>query len=266
MTQTPKISVITPTFNCESTILRTVQSVISQGFDEIEYIVIDACSTDSTIEQISEYKEHVKLFSESDSGIFDGMNKGVELSQGQIIGIINSDDWYLSGSLQTVWDAFQNLDCDVLIGGVDVYLNNNQIESRIHNVNELETHMVSHPGVFVKRRVYEEIGGYSLTYRVASDYDFLLRVLKSGYKLSAIQKSISAYSLGGYSDSPKVRIKSIFETEIIRHRHGIITDERAFWNAVTKSLKTVCKRKHKNQMVKELLMQILLFFKIEDIR
>ncbi len=266
MIQTPKISVITPTFNSESTILRTVQSVVSQGFNEIEYIVIDACSTDSTIEQISQYKEQVKLFSESDSGIFDGMNKGVELSQGQIIGIINSDDWYLSGSLQTVWDAFQNLDCDVLIGGVDVYLNNNQIESRIHNVNELENHMVSHPGVFIKRRVYEEIGGYSLTYRVASDYDFLLRVLKSGYKLSVIHKSLSAYSLGGYSDSPNVRIKSIFETEIIRHRHGIITYKRAFWNAVTKSFKTVCKRDYKNEMMKELLIQIAFLFKMKVAR
>lgn len=203
MTHTPKISVVTPTFNSESTILRTVQSVISQGFDEIEYIVIDACSTDSTIEKISQYKERLDLYSGPDEGIFDGINKGVQLCRGEIIGIINSDDWYLSGSFQVVWDTFQNSNCDVLIGGVDVYQGDYAIRSRSHSVKELETHMVSHPGVFVRRRVYEEIGGFSLTYRVAADYDFLLKALKSGYKFSVIQRSLSAYSLGGYSDTPK---------------------------------------------------------------
>lgn len=264
MTEAPRISVVTPTFNSESTILRTVQSVISQGFDEIEYIVIDACSTDSTIEKISQYKDRVDLHSERDNGIFDGMNKGVQLCRGEIIGIINSDDWYLSGSLQVVWDSFQNSNCDVLIGSVDVYQGDHVIGSRSHSVKELDAHMVSHPGVFIKRRVYEEIGGYSLAYRVAADYDFLLRALKNGYKFSVTQKSLSAYSLGGYSDKPKVRIVFTFETEIIRHRHGIITRKEAFWNALAVSVKTILRRNHKYVMMQELFLQVVLFFKMKD--
>ena len=263
MNQIPKISVVTPSYNSESTILRTVQSVISQEFGATEYIVIDACSTDSTKEQIAQYEGKVKFFSEPDHGIFDGMNKGVQLSRGQIIGIINSDDWYLSGSLQAVWDTFQNTDCDVVIGGVDVYRNNIKIGSRYHNVKDLESHMLSHPGVFIKRKVYEEIGGFSLTYRVASDYDFLLRALKKGYKFSVIQRVLSAYSLGGYSDLPKIRIVSVFETEIIRNRHGVITKTRAFWNALSKSAKTIFKRDHKNEMLQELFLQIALFVKLK---
>ena len=264
MTQAPKISVVTPTFNSESTIRRTVESVISQGFDEIEYIVIDACSTDSTIEKITQYKDRVDLYSEPDNGIFDGMNKGVQLCTGEIIGIINSDDWYLSGSFQVAWDSFQNSNCDVLIGGVDVYQDDYAIGSVSHSVKELETHMVSHPGVFVRRRVYEEIGGYSLTYRVAADYDFLLRALRNGYKFSVTQKSLSAYSLGGYSDTPKARIISIFETEIIRHRHELITSEEAFRNAVATSVKTIFKRNRKYEMIQELFVQVGIFFKKQD--
>lgn len=260
MTQSPKISVVTATYNSESTILRTVRSVLSQGFDELEYIVIDACSTDSTSEKIGQYIGQVKFYSEPDTGIFDGMNKGVQLCQGLIIGIINSDDWYLSGSFQAVWDEFLNSDCDVVIGGIDVYENNNKIGSRSHTVEEIESHMVSHPGIFIKRRVYEEIGGFNLNYRVAADYDFLLRALKNSYRFSILHSSVSAYSLGGYSDSPKLRIVSIFETEIIRNRHGVISNVRAFWNAVSISLKTIYKRDHKKEMLRELFLQIFSFF------
>jgi len=264
MTHTPKISVVTPTFNSESTILRTLQSVISQGFDEIEYIVVDACSTDSTIEKISQYKERLHLYSGPDDGIFDGMNKGVQLCRGEIIGIINSDDWYLNGSFQFVWDSFQNSNCDVLIGGVDIYQGDYAVGSRLHSIRELETNMVSHPGVFIRRRVYEEIGGYSLTYRVAADYDFLLRAIKNGYKFSVTNKCLSAYSLGGYSDTPRVRIVSIFETEIIRYRHGIITSKEAFLNAISISIKTIFKRNHKYVMIQELFVQVGIFLKKQD--
>ena len=259
MTQTPKISVVTPTYNSESTILRTVESVLVQEFAEIEYIVVDACSTDSTIMQISQYKDLVTIVSEPDAGIFDGMNKGVRLCRGQIIGIINSDDWYLKGSLQEVWDKFQSLGCDVLIGGVDVYQNEQKIGSRNHTMEELESHMVSHPAVFVKRKVYQEMGGFSLTYRVAADYDFLLRARRKGYKFSVIQRSLSAYSLGGYSDSPRMRMVSIFEAEKIRNIHGVITKARAFWNALSISVKTICRRDHKIQMSRELIRQIANF-------
>jgi len=260
MTREPKISVVTPTYNSETTILRTVESVILQELDQIEYIVIDACSTDSTKEQISRYKDLVTFVSEPDDGIFDGMNKGVRLCRGKIVGIINSDDWYLSGSLQEVWNKFQSWDCDVLIGGVDVYQYTHKIGSRNHTIEELESNMVSHPAVFVKRKVYEELGGFNLTYRVAADYDFLLRARKAGYKFSVIQNSLSAYSLGGYSDSPRARLVSIFETEKIRNRHGVVTKAHAFWNALFISVKTICRRDHKFQMARELIPQITTFW------
>ncbi len=260
MIENPDFTIITPSLNSEKTILKTVQSVISQHQLALEYLIIDSCSTDSTKKLVDTYKE-VCFISEKDNGIFDGMNKGIQLARADIIGIINSDDWYLDGSLQVVRDTFQKSTADIVMGGVDIYDGNHFINNRMHTVEELKEHMVSHPSVFVKKHVYEILGGYDLRYQVASDYDFLLRAHREGFEFVSIPRSLSAYSLGGYSDSPRMRIISIFETESIRAKYGIISSKMALSTSINTSIKTIVRRNRKREMGRELLSQISTYIK-----
>jgi glycosyltransferase involved in cell wall biosynthesis len=260
MIENPSFTIITPSFNSEKTILKTVKSVILQNQYLIEYLIIDNCSTDSTKKILEEFKE-LCFISEKDKGIFDGMNKGVKMARASIIGIINSDDWYLEGSLKAVRDVFQDSAADIVIGGVDIFDGNTLIQSRTHTVDEIKDHMVSHPAIFVRKHVYDILGEYDLKYKVASDYDFILRALTKGFKFVSIPRSVSAYSLGGYSDSPRMRITSIFETESIRAKYGIISNRRALLTSLNTSLKTIARRNHKLEMCKEFYCQVTSYFK-----
>ena len=125
-----KISIITVTYNSEKTINDTIQSVLTQSYSNIEYIIIDGKSNDSTLEIIKEYlplfNGRLKYISEKDSGIYDAMNKGIKLASGDIIGIINSDDFYKSNNvIATVANAFNDNSIDVVFGNIQFVNPNN---------------------------------------------------------------------------------------------------------------------------------------------
>lgn len=247
----PDFSIVTPALNAESTINRTLTSVLSQSHGSIEYLIMDGLSKDNTVFAIPRNDERLIVQSERDLGIFDAMNKGIKGSRGDIVGIINSDDWYLPGTLNAVWEDFETSGADIVLGGVNVYKNDKLIETRLHSSTELIDHMVSHPAVFVKRKVYEEIGLFSLDYRVAADYDFLLKAFKKGYKFSSLQIPLAGYTLDGFSDSPRNRITSIGETELIRFRHKVVSKQIASNRFFEYSFKTILKRKNKLLMTFE---------------
>ncbi len=115
-----KISVITVCFNSEKTIARTIESVINQHYSDLEYIIIDGGSKDKTVEIINKYRNELSYFiSEPDQGISDAFNKGIRVATGDIIGIINSDDWYENGIFKLVNEMFlQNKEIDVLVGAL----------------------------------------------------------------------------------------------------------------------------------------------------
>ena len=181
----PKISVITVCLNSEKTIERSIQSLLSQTYTEIEYIVIDGGSNDKTKDILETYKEDIDiLISEKDNGLYDGLNKGIGMSTGDIIGILHSDDIFehkdvLSKIAKTMSDSKTDM-CfsDTLIVDSEDRITRFYSSKYFNRYLLRIGWMPSHPATFIKRSVFEKFGNYSLHYSVASDFDFFLRVFK----------------------------------------------------------------------------------------
>jgi len=177
----PLISVITVCLNSEKTIERTILSVINQTYKNIEYIIIDGGSTDSTLQIIEKYKDKIShLTSEKDNGISDAFNKGIKASHGLIIGIINSDDWYENETLAKIANLYNKERADLYIGSMRYWLpdGKNTImapeKTYRKRINYYMPHL-PHPSTFVTKKTYEDIGIFDTKYKYAMDYDFFLR-------------------------------------------------------------------------------------------
>lgn len=217
MTKELKISVITPSFNSEKTIEKTIKSVISQKKScDLEYIIIDGGSTDKTYEIIQQYADDINVFiSEPDLGAYYAMNKGVNLATGDIIGIINSDDWYQDGAFEIVEKFSKSLDIDVLYSPIDNYFEGEYVATFYPgDLEKLPIRFtLNHPSCFIKKSAYDLIGLYDLKYKIAADYDLILRLFLAGLKFHRVETPLAAYSLNGMSSSanPKERAKLIKE-------------------------------------------------------
>lgn len=207
-----KISIITVVYNNCATILDAINSVKSQSFSQIEHIIVDGSSTDGTLEIIKNNSDKIsKFISGKDSGIYDAMNKGISLATGDIIGILNSDDFYFdSDVLFDVFNEFNNdPSLDVLYGNI-VYVNKDNTDlikrkwiSHNYYKNYFENGNVPpHPSLFLKRSVYENVGFFNLEYKLAADYDFMLRVFKKfNFKHKYIDRMMVKMRLGGATNS-----------------------------------------------------------------
>lgn len=198
-----KISIITVCLNSEKTIEQTLQSVINQENCDYEYIVIDGKSTDKTLEIIEKYKKYISaVVSESDLGIYDAMNKGISLATGDIIGIINSDDWYEPGIFVKVEECFQTANAEVVYGKLNLIGLNGMSQVLIpSDIEKIRYEMeVPHPTVFVKREIYEKYGRFQLKYSVAADYELLLRFYTRGVIFKYLEYTIANFRLGGISN------------------------------------------------------------------
>ena len=207
----PKISIITITFNSAKTIEETIQSVVSQPYPNLEYIIIDGVSNDNTLEIVNKYKDKIAtILSEPDKGISDAFNKGIKRATGEIIGIINSDDVLLPGALQAVADNFEI--------GVDVYRGNVVIWDDIHNT-KLSTRptmsfkvgtpikAVAHQGTFVTKAAYQKFGAFRIDFRYMMDADLLYRLSAHGAVFKYIDYDMALSRLGGVtSDDWKKKI------------------------------------------------------------
>jgi len=205
-----KVSIITITYNSAETIEDTIQSVLSQDYKDVEYIIVDGASKDSTLEIIDRYKYSISKFvSERDKGIYDAMNKGVAMATGDVIGILNSDDFYadthvISDIVKTIQQS--NSDgCYADLVYVDRIETNKVIRSwksgEYRHGDFLRGWMPPHPTFFVKRSVYEAHGNYSLQLRSAADYELMLRFIhKHGIRLSYLPRVITKMRAGGQSN------------------------------------------------------------------
>jgi glycosyltransferase involved in cell wall biosynthesis len=184
----PLVTIITVVFNGEKYLEQTIQSVINQTYDNVESIVIDGGSTDGTIDIIRKYEEQIDYWvSEPDEGIYDAMNKGIQLSTGKIIGLINSDDWYIQNSISTVVNKY--LDCDknerVVISGAMFRTNaNREIKFKVSrnqkSLERIKKRMpVNHPATFVSSNTYATIGMFDKNYIISGDYDFIYKAFFS---------------------------------------------------------------------------------------
>lgn len=191
---------MTVCLNSEKTIEKTFNSIICQNYPNIEYIVIDGGSTDSTVALIKKYSVVTKWVSEPDNGISDAFNKGISLASGEWIGIINADDWYEVDAIKSAM-RYAN-EADIIHGPVRYWEGNVPLGIYYPNQAFLRWEMsINHPSVFVRRSVYESLGGFDPSYRYAMDYEFFLRALVSGYRFSTVTDVVLAnMSTGGVSD------------------------------------------------------------------
>lgn len=178
-----RVSIITVCYNSESTITRTIDSVLNQSYKNIEYIIVDGKSTDSTLAIIAKYKDkfgdRLKVISEHDNGIYDAMNKGIAIASGALIGILNSDDYYEKDAIEAAVNAAGDCNMKVVYGLMRTIKDG--LEDRVYMLshNFLDNRMICHPASFVTKDIYDTIGVFNSKYKSVGDYDFMLRVYQS---------------------------------------------------------------------------------------
>jgi glycosyltransferase len=203
-----KVSIITVVYNNVKTIRSAINSVLSQSYNEIEYIIVDGASTDGTLEIINEYRDKISVIvSEKDNGIYDAMNKGILQATGDIIGILNSDDLYENNKIiEIIADEFiKDKKLEIVYGDL-VYVAKNDITKIVRKWTSCDYDLTffdrgevpPHPSLFLKNNVYKIAGLFNIEYKLASDYEFMLRVFKKNtFKLKYINKILVKMRLGG---------------------------------------------------------------------
>lgn len=204
-----KLSLITPSYNSALTISRTIDSVIAQNYSDLEYIIIDGGSSDKTTEIVASYQDKLKInfISEPDKGIYDAMNKGIKLATGDVIGILNSDDlFYDDKVLSAVVTAFSDTKIEVVYGDIKYFSDDINKTSRYWKTGEYEESKLNngwtipHPALFVRKSVYNQVGLYNIDFKIAGDYEFILRLLKKyQFKIKYIPQVFVKMFAGGAS-------------------------------------------------------------------
>jgi glycosyltransferase involved in cell wall biosynthesis len=232
---TLKVSIITVCFNSEKTIRDTIDSVISQNYPLIEYIIIDGGSTDQTMSIIREYEDKVSIIvSEADRGIYDAMNKGIALASGQIIGMLNSDDVYISRNVVSeLMDKMQSENADSVFADLVIVDPDNldkilrYYDSSFFSPQKFRFGwMPAHPTFFVKKSLYDKVGPYSLDYKISADYEMLIRLLwVHRVSYAYLQKPVVRMRYGGASTANLSR-NVLLNKEIVQacRANGISTN------------------------------------------
>jgi glycosyltransferase len=213
-----KISIITVVYNNEKSIKDAIDSVLSQTYKNIEYIIIDGSSTDQTINIIKSFESNItKFISEKDAGIYDAMNKGILQATGDIIGILNSDDVYENSNIiEIVKNEFlKDKNLDILYGNL-IYVEKEDITKIVrkwiscdYDLSFFERGDVPpHPSLFLKREVYNAAGMFNIKYKLAADYEFMLRIFKKySFKSKYINHIFVRMRLGGATNK---NLKNIY--------------------------------------------------------
>ncbi|CAC9975281.1 glycosyltransferase family 2 protein [Flavobacterium panici] len=227
-----KITIITVCYNRKATIEKAIQSVLSQNYPDIEYIIIDGNSKDGTQEIIESYKDRIsKYISEPDKGMYDAINKGFQLATGDVIGLMHSDDeFYDRKAISRIAARFENDNTIDGVYGDGIYVSNDKeerlIRDRIGGVFSLKRvkkgWLPLHPTVYLKKAVIDKHGLYNLDFKIASDTEFLLRYLyKHKINMSYIDAYIVKMRMGGMSTSLKRAFEVLYEDYKIYKFHGL---------------------------------------------
>ena len=198
----PLVTIITVVYNNALHLEQTIESVMGQTYANIEYLIIDGGSTDGTTGIIERYDYRIAYWvSEADDGISDAFNKGIAASHGEIIGILNSDDWYEEDAVACAVEAMGNRGADIVYGMLRTWDSDVKSEevSADHELLEREMSM-NHPAVFATRAAYEKVGLYRTDFRYAMDYEWLLRAKKTGLTFVSIDKCLTNMRVEGISN------------------------------------------------------------------
>jgi glycosyltransferase len=232
-----KFSIITATYNSETTLQDCLDSVKNQSWPYIEHIIIDGASSDQTVQIAKAYADKstsedrsVQIFSEPDKGLYDALNKGVMKASCDIIGFVHSDDLLNNDQvLEQIHDAFLQSNADGIYGDL-LYVNQSDIrkiirtwKSGVFHVNKLKYGwMPAHPALYLKKAVYDKFGLFDLAYKISADYDFILRVFgSSSIKFSYLPQTIVRMRMGGESNSGSKNMlqKSKEDYQILKKNH-----------------------------------------------
>lgn len=217
-----KISIVTVNYNGNKTLKRTIESILNQTYNNIEYIIIDGKSTDNSVDIIKSYEEYFKKkgyeyrwISEKDTGIYNAMNKGIRLATGKVIGILNSDDWYEKDTVNLVANEFKKDKELEMTYGILRYVKNNRFQKIIGDYNSFGKGQ--YPTVFLKKEVYEKYEYFNEKYKIAADGELLLRLKNNKIKYKFIPKILTNFSMEGVSN--KIFFKTTLEELIISYKN-----------------------------------------------
>lgn len=227
-----KVSIITVSYNSASTIEHTINSVINQDYPDIEYIIVDGKSTDGTLDTIKKYENKIsKTISEKDEGIYFAINKGIQLATGDIIGILNSDDFYVHGRvISKVVQTFISKNADAVYADLVYVLKDDTGKIfRYWKAGEYKHGlfkkgwMPPHPTFFVKKEVYDKYGLYNTKLFLAADYELMLRFIhKMKISLSYLPQVIVKMRVGGKGNiSFSQRLKANREDRLAWKLNGL---------------------------------------------
>lgn len=204
-----KVSVITVSYNSAATICRTIESVLSQLGVDIEYIVVDGCSTDGTVALLRQYESEIhRLIVEPDDGMYDALNKGIAVASGDIVSILNSDDVYSTHNVlsRVVAEFKRSPSIEAVLGDIEMRDSTSCLPSRKISCRYWAPQMLRfgwmppHPGMFIRREVYSRIGGFRTGYSIAADYEFSVRFfLVNAYGYQKLKSVVVDMDLGGLS-------------------------------------------------------------------
>lgn len=236
-----KISLITVSFNSAKTIKDTIESVLSQDYALIEYVIIDGASTDGTIEIVKSFGDKISKFvTEKDNGLYDAMNKGISLATGDIIGILNSDDVYANAQIVSeVVSIFLAKQVEVVYGDLFYFKTGfPDVPVRFYKGGQFSIKRVKyglmppHPTFFIKREVYEKYGVFDTRYTLSADFDLILRLL-GVHKVSFwyLPKVLVKMRVGGKSTSSIKRTMLMNREDLESCKHnGIRTNVIKFYS------------------------------------
>lgn len=220
----PKVSIITVVLDGETYLEQTIKSVIGQSYPNIEYIIIDGGSTDSSLDIIEKYEKNIRYWvSEPDKGIYDAMNKGIEAAGGDIVGIINADDWYEPGAVERAVEILEVSGADAIHSAMKVLQDRGE-PIVIPAPEELDTFtkgmLINHPTLFARKSLYDRLGLFDTQYQVAADWDLMLRWWLGDTVFYAEERPFVNFRMGGMSS---VHLKKSFEEKHhIRKKHNLI--------------------------------------------
>ncbi len=243
-----KISVVTTTFNSGRTVRHTIESLLSQTYDNFEHIIIDGGSKDDTVSIIKEmeplYKGRLRWVSEPDKGIYDAMNKGIRMATGDVVGLLNSDDFYSSDNVLERIANEENGNWDAVYGDVH-YVNGKDLDRCVRYYSSKGFapwkmrmgYIPAHPSFYCKREVYEKYGTFDTSYKIAGDFDLLLRLIFiNKIRIKYIPLDFVTMRTGGASTSGLQSHTRIFAEHMRAYRENKVRS-----NFLLESIRYVCK-------------------------
>lgn len=238
----PLISIITVSYNSAETIKDTIQSILNQTYSNIEYIIIDGQSKDDTVAIVKSYESKFlekgiiyKWISEQDAGIYDAMNKGLAMANGEIIGIINSDDWYEIDTVETIINLNTDKVPSIFSGAMNRVTHEKKVYKTLFNQDASNVHNVmpvNHPATFVSKEVYKQLGGFDTKYKLSADYDFIFRAFNAKIPFKNTDKVLVNMRNTGATGQLKNLWLSAREDYDVQKKNNV---KRAFFNYIKKS-------------------------------